>query len=99
MDSHAILEELKELLAGANVDVRAEPMGGGPGGLCDIKGRKIFFIDTDSSINEAIKSAALAVSELVDIESIYLKPQIREIITDTARLSHKTADKKNPGLF
>ena len=43
MNQQQILDELLALLEDNGVELRSEPMGGGGGGLCTIKGKKIFF--------------------------------------------------------
>ena len=57
MDDQAILEELLALLGQNNVVLRNEPMGGAGGGLCKLKEKRIFYIDTiRSSILKAFIS-------------------------------------------
>ena len=68
------------MLTSADVDIRTEPLGGSGGGLCVMKGRKIFFRDTDAQDAEQIALCAQAVAKTVDIEQVYIKPQIRELI-------------------
>lgn len=80
MDSQAILEELVLLLEGQGVCVRHEAMGGGGGGLCKLKDKEVFFVDTEARMAEMISLCAAAVRERVDIETVYLRPVIRDII-------------------
>jgi hypothetical protein len=80
MNDQRILEELLELLAGAGVEVRRDALGGGGGGPCTIKGQGIFFVDTQSTANEVAALAAEAVATSVDVESIYMRPEVREFI-------------------
>ncbi len=80
MNDQIILEDLIVLLEANGVKIRNEPLGGGGGGLCTIKGEHIFFLDTQSMSSEMAIICAEAVGKVVDIESIYIKPQIREFI-------------------
>lgn len=80
MNSEILLEELLGLLEANNVAIRRDALGGSGGGLCEIKGRRIFFLDTDSSKLEAASFAAQAVSKIVDIDDIYLRPAVRDFI-------------------
>ncbi|MHC4637119.1 MAG: hypothetical protein ACYTBP_17035 [Planctomycetota bacterium] len=80
MNQQQILEELIGLLEENTVTVRSEPLGGGGGGLCSIKGKNIFFLDTQSSSAELSALAAEAVAKIVDIENIYIRPEVRMII-------------------
>ena len=80
MNKQLILEELLSLLETENVSVRREALGGSGGGLCTVKGESIFFIDTQASSAETAGRCAEAVRKLVDIENIYIKPEVREFI-------------------
>ncbi|MGA2679076.1 MAG: hypothetical protein ABSF37_07225 [Sedimentisphaerales bacterium] len=80
MNEQRILEELVMLLESNGVAIRREPLAGGAGGLCTISGRHIFFLDTQASSVEVASAAAEAVAKLIDIESIYLRPEIRQFI-------------------
>jgi hypothetical protein len=80
MNEQRILEELLALLEGNGVSIRHESLAGGAGGLCTVKGQHIFFVDTQSSSVDVAALAAEAVAKLVDIESIYLRPEIRQFI-------------------
>ncbi len=80
MDTRAIIEELVALLELNGVDIRRQAMGGGGGGLCEIKGKKIFFVDTECSIIEMSAICSHAVNELLDIESMYIRPQVRQYL-------------------
>ena len=69
-----------EILEANGVTIRHEPLGGGAGGLCTIKGQHIFFADTQSSSADVAAAAAEAVRKAVDIEKMYIRPEIREFI-------------------
>ena len=80
MNEQRILEELVMLLESNGVTIRREPLGGGAAGICTIAGKHIFFLDTQASSIETASAAAEAVAKLIDIESIYLRPEIRQFI-------------------
>ena len=80
MDDHVILEELLALLGQNNVTIRSEPMGGAGGGLCKLKDKRIFYVDTEAQSGEMAATCAQAVNEIMDIENIYLRPQIRDFL-------------------
>ena len=84
MNKQQILEELLALLEGQGVEVRNEPLGGGGGGLCSVKGKKIFFLDTQATTAETAHLCAKAVADIVDISGVYVKPQVRDFIEDSA---------------
>jgi hypothetical protein len=84
MNEQNILEELLALLEANGVTVRNEPLGGSGGGLCSIKGQRIFFVDTQASSAVSAAMCAEAVSKVVDVEQIYVKPQVRQFIEDNS---------------
>ena len=80
MDQQRILEELLALLEGNGVAIRNEPLGGSGGGLCTVKGKHIFFVDTQAPSAEVAALCAAAVAKVVDVEKLYIRPQIRQFI-------------------
>jgi len=79
MNEKDILDQLLILLEARGVKIRYEPLGGG-GGLCTIKGESFFFVDTQAPAVEKAILCAQAVLKLIDIENIFLKPQIRDFL-------------------
>jgi len=84
MNEQRILEELLALLEASRVTIRREPLGGGGGGLAVMKGQNIFFVDTEAACTEVATLCAEAVAKLVDIETIYLRPEVRQFIESRA---------------
>lgn len=82
MNKQQILEQLLALLEENNVSIRSESLGGNGGGLCNIKGKKIFFVDTQAPAAETSALCVEAVLDVIDIEKIFIKPQIRQLIED-----------------
>ena len=80
MNEQMILQELLALLEANGIAIRNEPLGGSGGGLCTIKGERIFFVDTQAPSITVAAMGAEAVSKVMDIEQIYIKPQIRQFI-------------------
>jgi hypothetical protein len=80
MNERAIMEELLALLESNGVAIRNEPLGGNGGGLCTVKGQHTFFIDTQAPSVATAVICAEAVAKLIDIEQIYIKPQVRQFI-------------------
>ena len=80
MNEQAILEELLALLEASRVKIRSEPLGGRGGGLAMMKGENIFFVDTEAPNAEVAALCADAVTKLLDIETIYLRPEVRQFI-------------------
>jgi hypothetical protein len=84
MNDQRILEELLALLEANHVKIRSEPLGGRGGGLASMKGESIFFVDTQASSADVAALCADAVRKLVDIETIYLRPEIRLFLESNA---------------
>lgn len=80
MDEQRILDELLALLEANHVTIRREPLGGGGGGLCTVKGQNIFFVDTQAQSADVAALCAEAVARLLDIEKVYIKPEVRQFI-------------------
>ncbi len=85
MNRQQISEELLMLLEQNSVTVRREALGGSGGGLCAIKDQSIFFVDTQASSTEVAALCAEAVVKVVDIESIYIRPEVRQFIEKYAK--------------
>lgn len=80
MNKQQILDEMLELLDASAVTVRREPLGGSGGGLCCINGKNIFFLDTQSDDGELLQNCSDAVLKMVNIEDIYIRPEVRQYI-------------------
>ena len=84
MNEREILDELLHLLEENGVKIRSEPLGGNGGGLCTIKGEHLFFVDTQAPAGETAALCAEAVAKLIDTESVYIKPQVRQFVENMA---------------
>lgn len=81
MNQQDIIQQLLVLLEGSGVQIRSDSMGGGGGGLCRLKDKDLMIIDRDSSSLETAIACARALRAVIpDIESIYLKPVVRDFI-------------------
>jgi hypothetical protein len=84
MDERRMLDELLALLEGNGVRVRKEALGGDGGGLCAVKGQRIFFLDTESASTDSAALCAQAITRVVDIEGVYVRPEVRRFIEEHA---------------
>ena len=89
MNDQRILEELLALLEANGVAIRNEPLGGGGGGLCIVKNQRIFFLDTQASSAVMAAVCAEAVAKVVDVEQVYIKPEVRQFIEDHGSLERQ----------
>ena len=84
MNQQRVLDELLALLEANHVAIRREPLGGRGGGLASLKGGHTFFVDTEATSVEVATLCAEAVAKLIDIETVYLRPEIRQFIESHA---------------
>ena len=80
MDNQQILDELVSILEISGIQVRNEMLGGSGGGLCKLRGQQVFFLDTQASSFDCASACARAVERVIDIEQLYIKPQVRQFI-------------------
>ena len=85
MNEQRILEEILAMLEANSVNIRREPLGGNGGGICTIKGQNILFVDTQAASAEMAAVCAQAVPKVVDIEEIYIKPEVRQFIENYSK--------------
>lgn len=86
MDYESISDELIELLTRQGVKIRKEAVGGGGGGFCTIKGQRTLFVDTEASwFDTAMMCAGVVETVIGDLESIYLRPAVRDFIDKYGR--------------
>ncbi len=84
MNEQQIIEELVSILETNGVQVRDEPLDGHGGGLCVFRGKRVFFLDSMAPSTDSATLCASAVAQTVDIEELYMKPQVRQFIEFTA---------------
>ena len=89
------MQELLVLLEANDVAIRNEPLGGSGGGLCTIKGKRIFFVDSNAPSIVTAAICAESLPKVVDIEQIFIKPQIRQFIADHSKGVVKDVSEKS----
>ena len=80
MDDQRIVEELLDLLAANGVKIKSDALGGRGGGLCQVRGQQVFYRDTEAGYADTAAACAEAVAGLLDVETMYLRPEIRQLI-------------------
>ena len=80
MDEQKILKTLVDLLEANRVKVRKELLEDGSGGLCRIGKERILFLDSRALPSDQAETCAAAFAEVVDLDNIYLLPEVREFI-------------------
>ena len=80
MDTETLLDELLDLAGQLGIELRREYLGGHGGGICKLRGKWVLFVDTAASEVEQLDQTAAALANREELEQIYLRPQIREIL-------------------
>jgi hypothetical protein len=84
MDERHILKTLVDLLETNRIKIRRELLEDGFGGLCRIGKKRILFLDSRALPAEQAKICASALAEVLDIDNIYLLPDVREFVENRA---------------
>ncbi len=82
MKPDQLYEELEQVLTKLGVELREDPIDEGVhsrGGLCNIKGRTLLIINRNLTLSEKNELFIQSIQNF-DLESIYLKPYVRDII-------------------
>ena len=87
MDPFAQIDLIVDLLTRMDIEVRREKMGGEGGGLCQMRGRRVMFIDEDADAATRIDRCVTGLANLPEIESMFLPPDLRDQV-DRARAVH-----------
>jgi len=85
VNQEKILAELVALLEAHGVTVRTETLGESAGGLCVVHQKQMLFLDRSASTAARIALCAQAALRVIDLETVYVKPGIRELLR---RLAH-----------
>ena len=80
MNLEAQHEAIIALLQRAGVEVRETALGGRGGGLCEVGGKKILFIDLDADLATRLERSVQALAELPQLDSVFIPPVIRDLL-------------------
>ena len=90
MDDDAIIEQLECLAKSFGIEIRYEPirldddLTNVKGGLCRLKGEYLIIVDSDATAKDKIKALSEAVNHF-NIDSVYIRPAIRELLDKVRR--------------
>ena len=96
MELAARLEALCELAEEIGIEVRAEPMGGDGGGLCELRGRRVLFVDTAADLANRYDHTLAALAPLTELDQRYLVPELRHDIEHQRQESLIAIRKETP---
>lgn len=80
MDLANRLDQLLTVAEEIGLDVRAEPMGGEGGGLCQLRGQRVLFVDTSADLATRYDRTLTALAPLPELDERYLLPELRNDI-------------------
>ena len=72
------LEELVLVAESCGIEIRRTAMGGGGGGMCEIRGVRVLFLDTEAEPETSYERALEGLAGVADLDECYLRPEIRE---------------------
>jgi len=84
MTDQQILQELESILEALGIHVRHETLEGFPGGMCMVNGRCCMFLDASTQPADLARLCAGAVMGKTDLDTMYLKPEVRRYLEQTA---------------
>ena len=78
-------DELLDLARRCGITVRHARLGGtGGGGLAKIRGQRQLFVDLDAAPDEQLDQTASALANLAEIDTVFVRPDVRDLL-DAAR--------------
>ncbi|GMU23535.1 MAG: hypothetical protein AMXMBFR13_36130 [Phycisphaerae bacterium] len=80
MDLGNRLDALLELAEQLGIDIRAEAMGGGGGGICRLRGARVLFVDTSADLMTRYDRTLAALAPLEELDGRYICPEVRQDI-------------------
>ena len=78
MHAETVIEHLELLAEKLGVEVRFEHVDG-PGGMCQLRGAKIIFVNDDLDLDDQVLVIGSALSSL-DFDSVFVVPEVRELL-------------------
>jgi hypothetical protein len=83
MDQEKTYQLLEEVAEKAGISIRYEALTGSEygvrGGLCRIKGKNIYIMDTSQGLPERIAALSKCLATM-DLEGIYVVPAVRDLL-------------------
>ena len=79
-----LLDYLVDLARRLGYEIREEWLEGTGGGACELKGKRIMFVDQSLPPSERVEQLAHSLRGNVDLERIYVLPEARRLLEDAA---------------
>ena len=88
MDPEQTYLQLEELAAKLGISIRYENLSASPhhakSGLCKLRGKYIFIMDSTTSIHQKIELLAESLRKM-DLDDIYVVPALRSLLKRTSQ--------------
>lgn len=81
---NSAFDELLEIAKRMGIVVRHAALGGSGGGLASLKGQRQLFIDLNAQPADQLEQTVQALARLAELETIYLRPDLRALFDDVA---------------
>ena len=79
-----LLDYLVDLARRLGYEIREEWLEGMGGGACEVRGKRIMFLDQSLPPSERVEQLANSLRGNVDLERIYVLPEARELLEKAA---------------
>ncbi len=79
-DAELLLDELVELAERLDMTVRRLPLGGEGGGLAQVRGRWVLFIDAQAPPADQLDRLTEQMSQHDGVRNQYVSPALRELL-------------------
>jgi len=80
MHTVEMLEQALDAVVQIGYQIRQECLAGGGGGGCEVKGRKIFFLDLDLGVDEQLEQVLETLRREPEIAKLPMSPPLRELL-------------------
>ena len=84
MDAQTRLDTLLAAAEQLGIEIRQAPLGGEGGGLCQLRGRRVLFVDTSADTATRYDRTVGAMAGLPEMQGMYLPPLVREDLARAA---------------
>ena len=79
-----LLDYMVDLARRLGYEIREEWLDGIGGGACELKGKRIMFVDQSLPPSERVQQLARSLRGIVDLEKIYILPEARTLLQEAA---------------
>jgi hypothetical protein len=83
MDPESIYQHLEQIAEKVGISIRYENLASSEvtpsSGLCRVRGRYLYIMDTSKDVDERIKALCQCLGQM-DLEGIYVMPAVRELL-------------------